>query len=289
MNHLLSLAVSFSLLLASSIALADEAPAADTPAPSSAPIASMTPTTLAPAPAPAASPTVVVAQEPVVWAREHQWYGWQALIPDGVGIALLATTFAPRAVNDNSAGVIFGSGLIVLGVSGRIVHLAHGRYGIAAASLGLRVGTAILGSLVGGLIGTAQSSPASQDDNVPPGLVGALIGFGVARASAPSSTTRRSRGSASLFASGRRRRPRAPRATRRDKACRSRSPRSSMPREPASAWSGPSEPRVRSERPRDAPAEGTEPGREHDSRRVARARILPRSPSARLEDDRGHA
>jgi len=106
--------------------------------------------------------------------QDTNWYGWQTLIPDGVGAALVLGAFGAR--DGNAAGVLYATGLGVVGLDGPIVHIAHRRYGVAAASLGLRVGAAVLGALVGGAIAGARPS-ARSDEDVPAGLGGVIVGF----------------------------------------------------------------------------------------------------------------
>jgi hypothetical protein len=82
-------------------------------------------------------------------APQRIWYGWQTLVTDGAGLALL---FAGAGVYDaaggsSSTGTTGGTtGLIVLLTGGvglhlaaPIVHWAHGHVGIGLASLGLRI------------------------------------------------------------------------------------------------------------------------------------------------------
>jgi hypothetical protein len=75
-------------------------------------------------------------QEPPV-ATESHWYGWQTLLTDGGAIALpvIASTF--RNEPATTVALCAGAGVFVLGAP--IVHLAHGRPGAFALSLGLRL------------------------------------------------------------------------------------------------------------------------------------------------------
>ena len=68
--------------------------------------------------------------------RLGKWYGWQSLTIDAAGIACAAT---------------FREGLCMtpFALSGPLVHLAHGRPGLAGASLGIRLAGVTLGALIG--------------------------------------------------------------------------------------------------------------------------------------------
>ena len=68
--------------------------------------------------------------------RLGRWYGWQSLAIDAAGIACAAT---------------FRQGLCMtpFALSGPLVHLAHGRPGLAGASLGIRLAGVTLGALIG--------------------------------------------------------------------------------------------------------------------------------------------
>ena len=68
--------------------------------------------------------------------RLGKWYGWQSLTVDAAGIACAAT---------------FRQGLCMtpFALSGPLVHLAHGRPGLAGVSLGIRLAGVTLGALIG--------------------------------------------------------------------------------------------------------------------------------------------
>ncbi len=105
----------------------------------------------------------------MVPAREREeettWYGWQTLIADGTSIIALPIV----------AGTTQSEALLVVAVGGYFlappfIHGAHGRWGIFAASLGLRLGmpTGL------GLLGAALDDCNSSSFCIP---VGAAIGF----------------------------------------------------------------------------------------------------------------
>lgn len=74
------------------------------------------------------------------------WYGWQTLLGD-VAAASCALAF--------KEGACFTPYLL----TGPGVHIAHRRYGLAAASLGLRVGGPALGAVVGRMLAKCPDRP----------------------------------------------------------------------------------------------------------------------------------
>lgn len=68
--------------------------------------------------------------------RLGRWYGWQSFAIDAASIGCAAT---------------FRQGLCMapFAISGPLVHLAHGRPGLAGASLGIRLAGVTLGALIG--------------------------------------------------------------------------------------------------------------------------------------------
>jgi hypothetical protein len=84
-------------------------------------------------------------QEPPV-ATESTWYGWQTLLTDGGAIALPVIASAFQNEPATIVALCAGAGAFVLGAP--IVHLAHGRRGAFALSLGLRLALPALGFAV---------------------------------------------------------------------------------------------------------------------------------------------
>jgi len=95
---------------------------------------------------------------------ESEWYGWQILIADGATLGIAAAT---------------EQGELALGWigTGAVVHTAHGNYGRAVASVGLRVALPLLGASAG-----AASAQGCTGDFCGLGevLVGGLVGMGAA-------------------------------------------------------------------------------------------------------------
>jgi hypothetical protein len=86
------------------------------------------------------------------------WYGWQTLLVDAVGPATLLTA---RAAVGPSFPSTVGPAFWVAGASSYalgapVVHAAHGQWGRAAGSLGLRIGLPLGGALMG--YGIAQAT-----------------------------------------------------------------------------------------------------------------------------------
>jgi len=106
---------------------------------------------------------------------EEEWYGYQVAAPDVVGgVLILAGAEAENA------------GLIALGVSGvlfggPIVHAAHGNWGRAGVSFGLRVGAPILGASLGAALGSSGGGKGALDA-ITYGIVGGVLGYVAAAA-----------------------------------------------------------------------------------------------------------
>jgi hypothetical protein len=124
------------------------------------------------APAPAAAPVAVPVAAPVAvpapdsgaqlgyapntvpyaYARhapsKRRWYGWETLMADGISVLVVpALAVSIDSKGDGGAAVAAAAGSYVLAAP--IIHLAHGRPGIAAASLGLRLGAPVGGAFLG--------------------------------------------------------------------------------------------------------------------------------------------
>jgi len=104
---------------------------------------------IAPAPARALAPVPVPPEDqpdPAFEQREPptRWYGWQTLITDGVALGSLAGVIATYrfcwdGACDNTDAALFAATMVLsYGAGAPLVHGAHGRWGIAAASLGMR-------------------------------------------------------------------------------------------------------------------------------------------------------
>lgn len=115
-------------LLAPRLARADEGTEGDAvpvePAPAAMP------------PAPAVVPPTPTRKAEKADATRDRWYGWQVLVVDGVSLLVATPALPPLGV----AGYVLGA---------PIVHAAHGSWGTAAGSVGLRVGLPLLGAFVG--------------------------------------------------------------------------------------------------------------------------------------------
>jgi len=163
-----------SLLAASAVVASMERPAlADDPSPTPPP--DVTEYDAAPS-----TGTVVAYAPPAAPASRGGWYGWQTLTVDGVS---LVTMPFELAANTPSSTYLFVGSLSGFAFGAPLVHAAHGRWGTAAADLGMRVGFLAVGNLAGAAIGKV-GSPASCNHELPGCLtqtstgmvVGATIG-----------------------------------------------------------------------------------------------------------------
>ncbi|HEY1533743.1 MAG TPA: hypothetical protein VGF76_06980 [Polyangiaceae bacterium] len=123
------------------------------------------PADLPPATAPESNPppTVTPAPHPTEAEPVHpprHWYGSEILISDAASVSVVALGFA--------LGPARGNGVVGLGVIGYalvppVIHLTHGRWGMAPASLALRVFTPALGLLVGNAAGHCPAVQGDED------------------------------------------------------------------------------------------------------------------------------
>lgn len=98
---------------------------------------------------PSASPTPV----------GRRWYGWETLTTDGASVALVSMAVATD--NGGAQAPFAYGGLAGFSLGAPIVHAAHGRWGLAAGDLGMRVGSVLLGGLIGAGIGAAAAPACS--------------------------------------------------------------------------------------------------------------------------------
>ena len=102
-------------------------------------------------------------------ARPKRWYGYQTLIADS-----LAVGFGFSARSFDSAGVGLSVGTYLLGAP--LVHLAHGKPGMFAASLGSRIVSPALGGATGYAIGVGIAGCGGGHYCGTP-MAGAAVGF----------------------------------------------------------------------------------------------------------------
>jgi hypothetical protein len=102
----------------------------------------------------------------------RRWYGWQTLITDSAGLAML---FAATTTSNNTGSWLAASGL-TYSLGGPIVHWAHGNGGKGAASLGLRLGLPVGLGLLGFAAGSAMSGGKGYGGAVL-GVFGFVAGF----------------------------------------------------------------------------------------------------------------
>jgi hypothetical protein len=128
------------------------------------------------APAPSSAPNSPEASTPAFFAG-RSWYGSEILISDGASCALFGLAAGLALQNSTKIAAVeallLGTGTYVLAPP--IIHAAHGRWGIATASLSVRV----LLPFVGGAAGTADAQACGPDSVAICGrgaAVGALVG-----------------------------------------------------------------------------------------------------------------
>lgn len=121
----------------------------------------------APAEVSASPPAVAGGQRRVQLEEETEWYGWQTLIADGTSVLILPIV-AGVTQSPTLGGIAVGGYFL----APPIIHGAHGRWAMFAASLGLRV----VMPVVGGLLGAAAEGDCGGDLCIP---VGAAIGVAV--------------------------------------------------------------------------------------------------------------
>jgi hypothetical protein len=135
----LTVPCALALLLASSVALAEEPPSAP-------------PSTVAPP------------------ATQSEWYGWQPLLADG---AFVGTLILVSHTNGKIPPALDYVLPIEYLVASPIIHFAHERPGTAVGSLLLRLGVPVAGGFLG------YASCSNHDDGGVAGAVGALAGVGL--------------------------------------------------------------------------------------------------------------
>lgn len=116
-----------------------------------------------------AAPSMVNAQSsadtPPLDDKEElprHWYGWQTLTVDAVPIAL----FLAAVPAEGQAEIdLMGIGGLAFAIGGPVLHLAHRRPGFAGASLGIRLGLPIAGSLIGAISSKCEPQPYQDPDD----------------------------------------------------------------------------------------------------------------------------
>lgn len=102
----------------------------------------------------AEEPRAAVATAPEPQAQTN-WYGWQILLADALSVGLV------YAGGTHDQGAVVVAGLGAYGLGGPVVHLGHGRDGLAVASIGLRGGLPILGGVIGFFADTSSLTRAA--------------------------------------------------------------------------------------------------------------------------------
>jgi hypothetical protein len=109
--------------------------------------------------------------------KERVWYGWQTAIVDGAAMSAGAAAVAlgvPESTNKLTPAARFGFGWwVTASLAEPVVHFAHHRAGIGLADLGMRIGTSLVGALIGaGVTCAAMSAEDCSRRGAAYGLVG---------------------------------------------------------------------------------------------------------------------
>ena len=118
---------------------------------------------------------VFLAASPVARAEENtEWYGWQIIASDAVGLATLAV--AGRTEGKLETGLA-GAGVGLLAFGGAVVHVVNERdLGVAATSVAVRLfGTLLAGITLFGSVDSSREIPTGRWL-----LAGALFAAGLA-------------------------------------------------------------------------------------------------------------
>jgi hypothetical protein len=113
---------------------------------------------------------------------ERRWYGWQTLACDG--LALL--TMSPSLVVDSTAPAAIGYVTFLLAAP--VVHAAHGRWGRAFGSAGIRLGLPLVLAVVGHALVAEKDNKTifgkgpRFEESRRAELIGVFIGFAIASA-----------------------------------------------------------------------------------------------------------
>jgi hypothetical protein len=104
-------------------------------------------------------------------SAEDRWYGWQPMLTDAASVTFMLGSI--KYVSRPAALLSLGVGGYVLGSP--TVHAAHGNWGRAGVSLGLRVGLPTLGFVIAAKA-TSRRHGQFSDHEMSGGIVGAALG-----------------------------------------------------------------------------------------------------------------
>ncbi len=84
----------------------------------------------------------------------QRWYGYQAMLTDAAAVGLMVGAIAAleplfSGAKNNTTEVLATASLGVFVVGAPTIHAAHGHWGKAGLSLGIRAAPVVLGSLLG--------------------------------------------------------------------------------------------------------------------------------------------
>lgn len=104
-----------------------------------------------------------------------RWYGWQNLLVDGGGVALMFGGAVSSGTRLTDAMLVVGVSTYVIG-SG-VVHFAHSRYAAGGAAVALHVGLPLLGAVIGAKAENCSLASHPNDGDGFCGVFGGLLGL----------------------------------------------------------------------------------------------------------------
>jgi hypothetical protein len=109
---------------------------------------------------------------------EARWYGYQTLIADTVVLGAVGGAIFATDTTKEGAVTTLLLGAVGFGLSGPVIHLAHGRVGAAAGTLALRIAVPVLVANIGAEAQDCSRRPGQDYGNCGTGgfLLGALVG-----------------------------------------------------------------------------------------------------------------
>ncbi len=118
-------------------------------------------------------------------ATGTRWYGWQPLAGDAAAVVLAGAAIGTGACcspvhNTAVPGVFAWTALADYALAGPLLHVAHGRYAIAAADFFIRLGAPLIVAAIGyGMELALTPAPSGGDDEswFPRGTTGGVVGL----------------------------------------------------------------------------------------------------------------
>jgi hypothetical protein len=118
-------------------------------------------------------------------SRERTWYGAQVLTADALSFAIVALGAGVAGSDSDSGNGLAEAGLATYLIAPPVIHLLHGRPGMAPASLGIRIALPILGLVLGNAAQNCDPRQRTADTGIcsgPGWAIGLLAGVAAASA-----------------------------------------------------------------------------------------------------------